>query len=128
MKIYLISSFLNKKVAAMAMDQIKEAGHVITVDWTKHEFTNELGVLGKESVEDYEGIIAADVVVFLWPGRLSSMSELGIAVATSKRVIMVGNPPMHENLYFNYPTIIHVADMDEAIKELEDIQRHMYEV
>ncbi len=126
MKIYLASSFLNKKVAKDAMTMLEKAGHEITMDWTAHQHTNELGTLETQSVEDMKGVRECTALIYLHPGRNGSNAELGAAIAFEKYIIMVGGVPRHESVYYNYPGIIHVADMDAALEAVEDLARKNY--
>lgn len=123
MKVYLASSFLNKDNARTAMDMLRNAGHEITNDWTTHETTSDLSVLERESVEDLIGVQDADVLVFLWPGRMGSNAELGAALALGKPAILVGGINRFDSVYFNHPLVRYAGTMTDAIKALNEFRR-----
>lgn len=116
LKIFLASSWLNKNTAKHTMERLIAAGHSITYDWTVHPATEDTYVLARQSVADLSGVNDADVFILLWPGRLGSSAELGAALAFGKQVIIVGNVPVLDFIYANYPGVIIVDTVQKAIE------------
>jgi hypothetical protein len=123
MKIYVASSFLNKDNARLAMDMLENAGHTITNDWTKHHDAEDLSLQdrARDALEDLSGVRDAQAVVFLWPWRFGGSSELGIALALNKYIIVVGGVQWETNIFLYHPDIHYAAMMTDAIQLLKPV-------
>ncbi len=75
-------------------DLLNARGHAITYDWTHH------GSVQKDKPErirevalaETSGVLRADVVVVLLPGGRGTHTELGMALASGKSVIVQADP------------------------------------
>lgn len=107
MKAYVAASQYDLYRARWAMDELRLAGVTISHDWTA-EVEGNLGRVPDEdemreaALNDYRGVVAADVLLVLTPVRrdwgCALWTELGIALDRHKRVIIVG-PQRNRNIF-----------------------------
>ena len=109
--------------------KISALGHEVQSRWLEEEFQTEAGKRGtnedchreKWAKYDYQDVLLCDVMLnFTEPpnscGRGGRHVELGLAIAWSKRVIVVGH---RENVFHHLPQVEFCETVDEAIKLLE---------
>lgn len=84
----------------------------LTYDWTSHG-----GVLGNGRKEcekvcktEIEGVLQSDVVIVLLPGGKGTHTELGVALATHKRVILVVDDRNKLDCVFYYHDKISIVE------------------
>lgn len=92
MKYYVASGVPNAarvNIVAAALDQ---RGHTRTYDWTTHGSVANAPDGTKQAVAEKEakGVMEAELVVMLLPGRFGTHAELGLAIATAanKRILL----------------------------------------
>lgn len=100
----------------------EECGHTITFDWTKMVEQHGRGnreetpkeVLVSAAVQDCLGVWEAEVLV-LFPrdGVYGAMTELGIALATSTTIYVVGEWARY-SVFFDHPKCEHITE-DELL-------------
>lgn len=92
MKYYVASGVPNAEKVNLASAALTRAGHERTYDWTTHGDVSQTSPERKREVAALEsrGVIDADLVVFLLPGRFGTHAELGLALASSanKRILL----------------------------------------
>lgn len=92
MKFYVASGVSNAEKVNLAADALKSAGHERTYDWTEHGDVSKADDAFKRHVasSEYRGVVEADMVVLLLPGRFGTHAELGMALATAagKRILL----------------------------------------
>ncbi len=73
-------------------DHLAALGHEITYDWTVHGPVWRSGVerIREVAALELQGVVDADVVVVLLPGGRGTHAELGMALATGKRIVLHG--------------------------------------
>lgn len=106
MKIYLASRFTNIKQMREYADQLKADGHEITASWV---YGGEEGLTFTDiALLDVKDILRADALVLFTepygtpvPGG-GRMVEFGVAIATNKRLFIVGD---RENVFHWWPNI-----------------------
>ena len=112
MKIYVAAKWEERPHAREVMRRLKENGHQISFDWTIGQLGN-----GKQADEDMNGVLNADCIILLAEKKLNyrgALVELGAAIATGKRVILVGSGV--DNCIFSmHPVIERVWTAEEAI-------------
>jgi hypothetical protein len=135
MKIYVASGFENKGNARKLMNKLESRGHIITRDWTVHEFPegaspSTLDALRKVyGEEDIKGVFNCDMLVLLQPGADGSHTELGMAIGKSKRIVIIGEKERKNVFYYtsnidykfedveSFLTFIDNSDLDTYKKE-----------
>jgi len=115
MKIYIASKFENQDAFRALKEELEQAGHKITHDWTREEvFANSRTLkqdLAMFANLDFNGVTSCDALVLLAaPKMAGAFVELGIALALGKMILVVdgykeGNPPC---IFYNLPFIHHV--------------------
>jgi hypothetical protein len=92
MKFYVASGVSNAEKVNQAASALSAAGHTRTYDWTTHGDVSKVDHAFKQHVAASEssGVLEAELVVLLLPGRFGTHAELGMALATSanKRIIL----------------------------------------
>lgn len=113
MKIYLASRYSRLAEVQAAKADLEIAGHVVTARWVKgnhdvkdDELTTELSK--RFAIEDFLDLAEADWVISFTesprcgPTRGGRHVEFGIALALSKRLIVVGH---RENVFHAMPAV-----------------------
>jgi nucleoside 2-deoxyribosyltransferase len=115
-RIYIASALSNKNKVDQLFSVI-EAHHPV-------EFTYKWYEVGKVPKDAYldvaskelHGVLNADVFIALLPGKKGTHTELGIAIATCPKVIVLGEEddfePVDED---NYPSIFYFLPMVERV-------------
>ena len=92
MKFYIASGVSNAEKVNQAAAALTAGGHQRTYDWTTHGDVSKADPAFKRHVAASEsrGVVDAELVVLLLPGRFGTHAELGIALATSanKRILL----------------------------------------
>lgn len=92
MKYYVASGVSNAEKVNQAAAALNAAGHERTYDWTGHGDVSKADPEFKRHVASSElrGVLEAELVVLLLPGRFGTHAELGIAIATygNKRILL----------------------------------------
>lgn len=126
MRIYLAARYSRHTEMHGVATKLEALGHSITSRWTlgNHQCNDDQLTLQPEigvrfAQEDIEDIAQADTLVLFTdpvrtPTRGGKQVELGIALATRMRVIIVGLP---ENVFQLLPQVEHVLNV-EALYEL----------
>lgn len=71
----------------------KYFGWVLTYDWTEHGSVQNQGAerMGEVAAREAAAVARADVVIVLLPGGRGTHTELGMAIALGKPVLLVGD-------------------------------------
>jgi hypothetical protein len=94
--VYVGAKFENKLQARLVMDSVQALGHEITWDWTPEDATGMEGgareaYLAKCGEADVRGVLTANVFFMIpHPNAYGLMTELGLALASGKRIIIAG--------------------------------------
>lgn len=117
MKVYLASSFLNKYNARQAMTLLELKGHTITYDWTVNQTIEDprSPLWAEHAEKDMQGVKDCEVFILLWPGRYSSNSEFGMALALGKPTILVGGVDKDINLFYHHRSVRFAPTISDAI-------------
>jgi hypothetical protein len=91
MRFYVATGLERAGVARALGEQLVEAGHEWTYDWTTHGAVAWAGPgrVREVALLEASGVARADVVVVLLPGARGTHVELGMAIALGKRVLVV---------------------------------------
>lgn len=92
MKFYVASGVTNAEKVNQAASVLVAAGHERTYDWTTHGDVSKADPDFKQHVASSEsrGVLEAELVVLLLPGRFGTHAELGMALASAenKRILL----------------------------------------
>ncbi len=123
MRIYVASQHNNREATRAAQTKFVAAGHTITHDWTacelsQHPEQERNQRLTEFAEADLKGVRDCDAcVVLAHPGMSATLSEMGMAIALRKIVIVVdcekdGCP---FNVFYYLPSVQHVFSVDDAV-------------
>jgi nucleoside 2-deoxyribosyltransferase len=120
MKIYLAGKWQDRKRIAQLSKDLIELGHSITWPWFIKESRNSVGSLC--AIRDIRGVREADTCIFLFDVPIArkgkgTFSELGMAIALNKRVIVVGKHG-DKCVFMDYPLNERYPDWKTALKKL----------
>lgn len=93
-KFYIATTLSKYKDHNKLRDLLINQGHEITYDWTLHEcIGDDKYVFDKKDAKDIaikeiNGVLTADILILLLPGKKGSHIELGAALANNKPIIM----------------------------------------
>ena len=129
MKVYLAARFDEREKVREMQARLRELGHEITADWTTHDALARYGDLPDKArayaVEDLQGVVDADVFVFLTSASVGTgtHTELGTAIrefqATGRpRVYVIGEHNTRSIMYF-HPAVERRPDFEWVLNELK---------
>jgi nucleoside 2-deoxyribosyltransferase len=91
-RFYIASSLSNAEAVKALRNDLVDAGYRSAYDWTVHGSVQHMPHKWTEIAEaEIEGVFDADFVVVLLPGGRGTHVELGIALARSVPIILVGS-------------------------------------
>lgn len=99
MRIYVASGLENREQARALMSRIREAGHVITYDWTEHGSVEADGTERyiEVAISERWGVLFAEGLIVLLPGGRGTHTELGIAIGVGTPIAILNastEPPV----------------------------------
>lgn len=126
MKYYIASGLENHDAVRRVRDYLKSFNHEITYDWTTHGPVWSKGTRACEETlqKEIDGVLGADLVIILWPGDRGTHVELGIALATGKRIIFYSPVEGHHFpspelcVFYLHPLIQHVHEWSILVELL----------
>ncbi len=122
MKIYVAASFPRRDEARLLGLALEDAGHEITSGWMMLKGKSYFGDdwAGEvEAVRDLQDVRDCDVLVSITGDTESHggrHSELGIALALGKRIIIVGPK---EQVFHHHPHVEEVSGTSDVLESLE---------
>jgi nucleoside 2-deoxyribosyltransferase len=90
LKVYVAGKWEEKDRIREVQQQLRDAGHTITYDWTSYEG----GLTQEQAIFDTDGVYDADALVAVYEKDLKysgAMVELGMALAVGVPVHVLGN-------------------------------------
>lgn len=124
MKIYLAGKWEEYETIREYAEELEYLNHEITCAWFKDHVGPKIA-LTRAAIEDTQGVRMADCCIFIFEKELNyrgSYSELGMAIALSKRIIVVGSGG-NKNVFVNYPLVERVENWGKAKIRLKGSQR-----
>lgn len=125
MKCYIATKFDNQRAFHEMRALLEGNGHSLTVDWTKHDKPEAgedmLAFKERCAFTDYVGVDRADVLILLVvPDMAAAFSELGIALARRRTIIVVGyrEGKDRDNVFYYHPCVLHAKTMEDAANML----------
>ena len=127
MRVYLAHNYAAKESLLAIKKTLEAAGIEVTSRWIEAEPDNpyDLKVLEDEAVKDVEDVLSADAIIHFSdnfgdrPGR-GKYVELGIAIPSGKRILVVGKEQAG-CVFYRLPQIEHYpaeTTVSELIKAL----------
>ncbi|MFJ7934923.1 nucleoside 2-deoxyribosyltransferase [Sporosarcina sp. NPDC096371] len=120
MKFYVASGFQNKEAVHFVSENLIEAGHIHTYDWTKNERASTLEELKAIGEEEKNAILASDVVIVLLPAGKGSHIELGIALGRGKKIFLY-SADEKVNDFDTTTTFYHLQEVEQVIGTLDEL-------
>ncbi len=136
---YVAGAFEEKGRVQHMQQLLRDAGFVISHDWTREDATDktdsELAAYMEECGQaDYGAALDCDLFVLVVPETrdlgCGCWTEFGVALASPwPAIIVVGgakperNGRYLRNIFFYLPRVIHVATPEEAVTEAVDLRR-----
>lgn len=105
MRVYVASAFCNKSEVRRVFGLLREAGHIVSHDWTvedaaelpSHQVQEYLEECG---IRDFRGILSAHcLLVLAHPDMKDTRAELGIALGAGIPVVVVECKGAHSVFY-----------------------------
>lgn len=127
MKFYIATSLENVKQHHLLRDALIHDGGELTYDWTIHGSVQQEGREIKRKIAEREikGVLDAELVVVILPGGRGTHVELGAAIVSEKKIIVIGEQISEsgvECVFYHYPGVqrIHrtVKDLVEGMSPL----------
>ena len=130
MKFYVASGVSNAEKVNLAAAALNVAGHERTYDWTGHGDVSKAEPAFKRHVASSEsrGVLEAELVVLLLPGRFGTHAELGMALASAenKRILLWSESPAPFDgtdgfcVFYHHPAVERVVcPFDELLEQLK---------
>jgi hypothetical protein len=129
MRIYVASGWTNRVNARKLMDELEARGHVITVDWPSHVWPEDASesvikaLTSEYARRDEQGVLTADMLVLLFPTRLGSNTEFGIALGTGKKIAMVGERKQENVFYASKRVDFEFNSKEEFLEFMDSVER-----
>ena len=79
--VYVAGSLQNAARVQEIQNKFRSVGIGISYDWTTHGYVDDEELLPAIGAKERDGVLDADVLFLVQPGRLGSHVEFGIAVA-----------------------------------------------
>jgi nucleoside 2-deoxyribosyltransferase len=117
-KIYLAGKWEEHSLIAMYAERLLERGYEISFPWFLLHLENT--PLRQAAAEDLQGVLEADIFIAIFERELpykGSMTELGCALASGKRVIVIGHGG-DANVFVHHPLVERVGSFDELLNEV----------
>lgn len=132
MKFYVASGVSNADKVNLAAAALRASGHERTYDWTGHGDVSKADPEFKRHVaaSESQGVLEAELVVLLLPGRFGTHAELGMALATStnKRILLWSETPAPFDgtegfcVFYHHPAVERVVcPFHELLEQLKKI-------
>lgn len=119
-RIYVASSLHNAERVQQFCRSFEAAGLEITYDWTHHGQVYTHDELRKYGEDELEGVLLADILFFVQPGRAGAHVELGIALAAhrlghDKTIVILEEEPVEQKTFYHLDFVHKFSDEQEAI-------------
>lgn len=116
-RVYVASSFLNKDAVRKAEATLREAGFEVTSQWVNHETAQGDPVeLRQQGEIDLSDLLHADVLLVLWPGRLGTASEIGVAIGAEVPIYIIKDDAPIDMPFAYLPEVHHLGAVEQFIR------------
>jgi nucleoside 2-deoxyribosyltransferase len=127
MKYYIATSTERMGAHNAARDLLNELGHEITKDWTTHGSVRNTTFARLQEVahEMVQGVMDADFVLVLLPGGKGTHTELGLSLASGKKVFIHSEDPQAFALGPQVCAFYHHANVTRLTCPLNQVVRQL---
>lgn len=133
MKYYIAASTDRMHAHNRVRDDLQKAGYEITYDWTTHGNVRDTSVsrFREVAILDTQGIFAADFVLVLLPAGKGTHVELGLSLASRKKVFIhsedpsIFEPGPQVCVFYHSPNITRLTGPVEEIANILLLQLNM---
>jgi len=116
MKFYIATGYENKVEHNRVRDLLVGDGHEITYDWTIMEAgVTDFPIQRAIAKAEIQGVIDADFLIVLLPGKFGTHAELGAALALDKPVILCGEME-GECIFHAHPHVTRIPEFSHLGK------------
>lgn len=125
MKYYIATSTERMSLHNLVRDDLKKLDYEITYDWTTHGSVRHTSKARLQEVAHLEcqGILAADFVLVLLPGGKGTHVELGLSIASKKKVFIHSEDPMMFEMGTQVCAFYHHADVVRLCCPIADVAK-----
>lgn len=123
-KFYIASGFANKELVSMAAKSLKAKGFIHTYDWTKNEKASSAEILQEIGTAEMQAVMASDFVLIILPGGKGTHVELGIALASNKKIYLYSEDPQ----VFLDTTFYQIAGVEHCVGDLDNVTDKIIEI
>ena len=120
MKFYIASSFANQEMVKRLSRMLIEQGHEQTYDWTLNSRAENAEALAAIGQLEKAAVLEAEMFFILLPAGKGSHIELGLALATEKKVYLLSE----EDTVYDFSattTFYHLPEVERVIGTLDDL-------
>lgn len=117
---YVAGPFADRDKVRVIADKLREAGHRVSSSWLEinelpPEGTSREEYYREQGLKDLHEVITSDMLIYCNTGTISEgkATELGVAIATLKPTIIIGDRSNNIFLHLNIPCF---PDVDAAIR------------
>lgn len=119
-KVYIASSLHNADRVQKLAKLFISHGIEISYDWTTHGQVFSKDELKRYGEAEINGVLDADVLFFLQPGRAGAHVELGIALAMTRlgrniAIVLLEEEPVEQKTFYYLDSVNKFDDIDDAI-------------
>ena len=117
MLLYVATKWEARSRASEVMNLLRQAGHVITYDWTVSDLETP-----EQAEFDLSGVVEADALILMVEHQAQykgTYVELGAALASSIPVYVVGHG-MDKCLFLKHPLVCRVASVHSLLERLSE--------
>ncbi len=126
MKYYIATKLENHAEHNRLRDMLATLGHECTYDWSVHGPVYGSGLERVREVAqlEIEGVMAADVLIMLWPGGRGTHVELGAAIAGGQPIVIASDVDGHHVAstetcaFYHHPLVTRVRTLEDAFEVL----------
>lgn len=124
---YIASKFENRIAVRKLIKIFTAEGHTITRDWTRSypppKASDRLKkiIMGEITRKNLKGVVEADAIVFLAPGRRGAHGELSVALVLNKYCFLVGEQELN-CMPVCHPDIIVCESIDVVLNYLDRLE------
>lgn len=114
MNYYIATSTERALLHNLVRDDLKKLGHEITYDWTTHGSVRQTSKARLEEIAslEFQGILGSHFVLVLLPGGKGTHVEIGLSIASKKKVFLHSEDPMMFELgpqicaFYHHPDVV----------------------
>ncbi len=110
-KLYIAAALKDHEIVEALTDRFKKVGIELTFNWAV-KFRQQIQPRPGDMVK---AVKECDVLILICPGGRGAHCELGMALATGKKIIIVGAEDYDKRpSFYNENAVVHVATTDDA--------------